>query len=306
MIATTSNPNVFKQIKKPSDFFSFDFTNNKLLNYSTKKGVKFEKGFVEVEFENIDYKTTLEIVDIKQSKDKVDLYLKLGNGVFLILSNLKTNGIYYDVAIDYKDTNQTQTSSFITNTYLILLSLSKKVKVTSKDFSIIFGFELSLKDITTLLQYRQMYRKLMIIEETFNISFGKVSNGTDEDVENISYCYKSIVERKFEVTSKLPKQFYSSNAEIREIFGNKIDLGIQQIKVSRYGVAEIESITTPKLPKNAFSKDIQKLIDLDEKLDSMAMDKYFDLAGATLDGLTEEQIEAITERPRLDEEVINF
>ncbi len=62
----------------------------------------------------------------------------------------------------------------------------------------------------------------------------------------------------------------------------------------------------PTLPKNAFTNDIQKLIDLDEKFTLIFMDKYFDLAGATLDGLTEEQIEAITQRPTLDEEAFDF
>ena len=75
---------------------------------------------------------------------------------------------------------------------------------------------------------------------------------------------------------------------------------------SKSGLMQIESITTPHLPQNAFNKDIKKLINLDEKFNSIFMDKYFDLAGATLDGLSEEQIETITQRPTLDEVAFNF
>ncbi len=75
---------------------------------------------------------------------------------------------------------------------------------------------------------------------------------------------------------------------------------------SKDGVIQIESDTTPELQMTAFSKDIQKLIDLDEKLDSMVMDKYLNSFSNAFEGLTDEQIEAITERPTLEEEAFNF
>jgi hypothetical protein len=120
----------------------------------------------------------------------------------------------------------------------------------------------------------------------------------------------------------------------KDIFGCRIDLGLQTAEISDYvidnfdevksevskldghqvfaktrsksGILQIESITTATLPKNGFSKDIQKLIDLDEKLDSMVMDKYFNLVSNAFEGLTNEQIEALTQRPDLNEGAFNF
>jgi len=72
------------------------------------------------------------------------------------------------------------------------------------------------------------------------------------------------------------------------------------------GMIRYNSVNVPTLPKNAFSKDIQKLIDLDSKFDSIILDRYFALAASTLDGLSEEQKAAITERPKLKKEPFVF
>jgi hypothetical protein len=130
-----------------------------------------------------------------------------------------------------------------------------------------------------------------------------------------------------------PMQYGPESFE-KEIFGYRIDLRLQSAKIEEYildnfdevkkklskldgseiwvqarsknGVMVIESVTTPTLPKNAFTNDIQKLIDLDSKLDSIVLDKYFSLATSAFEGLTEEQKKAVLERPNLDEDAFDF
>lgn len=75
---------------------------------------------------------------------------------------------------------------------------------------------------------------------------------------------------------------------------------------SKNGVIQIESVTTPHLPKNALSKRIQKLIDLEEKLDFLYFDKYLNSFSDAFEELTDKQIQEITERPELEEEAFNF
>lgn len=72
------------------------------------------------------------------------------------------------------------------------------------------------------------------------------------------------------------------------------------------GVIKIFAIDVPQLPPNSWSKELQKLIDLENKLDKKVLDKYFKLASSTLEGLTEKQKETITERPDLDKEAFSF
>jgi len=120
----------------------------------------------------------------------------------------------------------------------------------------------------------------------------------------------------------------------KTIFGYSINLGLQLAKIEAYvidnfdevkkklskldesevlvqahsksGVMQIESITTPTLPKNAFSKDTQKLVDLDKVFDSKYFDKYLNSFSNAFENLTEEQSQAITERPTLEDNAFNF
>lgn len=89
---------------------------------------------------------------------------------------------------------------------------------------------------------------------------------------------------------------------LSKLDGNEV---LAQIR-SKSGVIQIESVTTPHLPKNAFSKRIQKLIDLKESFDSLYFNKYLNSFSDAFEDLTDEQIQAITEHPELEEEAFNF
>lgn len=65
------------------------------------------------------------------------------------------------------------------------------------------------------------------------------------------------------------------------------------------GQSRYEFPTAPILPTNIWEPNIQQLIDLESKLDSLLCEKYNQLAAATLAGLTDKQIKEVTKRPKL-------
>lgn len=81
---------------------------------------------------------------------------------------------------------------------------------------------------------------------------------------------------------------------------------VEIIVKSTNGKMRYKAMNVPILPKNAFTKDIQTLIELEEKLDSMYFGKYLNSFSDAFENLTDEQIQAITERPTLGEEAFSF
>ena len=190
---------------------------------------------------------------------------------------------------------------------MLASSKTSRIKSATFDFTVLPSFELN--KISQFLQQRQLAQRLVTIEKAFDVSFVIPNNFVDaENVSNIGYCYRSIVDRKFEwnCSSKLQIGATENNHEIIEIFGNKIDLGIQKMTVTKVGVVEIESLTTPTLPRNTISIEIQKLIGLETKLTDSVFDKYLNSFSNAFEGLSDEQIASLTERPTLEEEAFDF
>lgn len=273
--------------------------------------------------------------------------------------NWKEGEGFYITNFDFRVEKQgeTPTSVFLLKTLWAMFGLSSKVKIQIPVLNqkATMSSNLDIAAISDLLQVRRISYRLMVIEKNFHIKlpFPKYIEGVD--VENIAYCYHSIIDRRFEwfcspvsvpwfatssYLSLLPeKQIpfaiqYGPEPVEKYIFNHRIDLGLQIIKInehildnfeevkaklskldgskvwtqsrSKNGVMLVESVTTPTLPENAFTSEIQKLIDLDSKLDSIVLNKYFALATSAFEGLTEEQKETILERPDLDEDAFDF
>ena len=96
--------------------------------------------------------------------------------------------------------------------------------------------------------------------------------------------------------------FEEAKEKLSKLDGSEVLVYLRSLN----GMIRFKSVNVPTLPKNAFSREIQKLIDLEEKLDSMFFDKYLNSFSDAFEGLTDEQIQAITERPTLEEEAFNF
>ncbi|MDQ3800987.1 MAG: hypothetical protein M3384_16315 [Acidobacteriota bacterium] len=108
------------------------------------------------------------------------------------------------------------------------------------------------------------------------------------------------------MTCRIDKMVIDNYEEVKENL-SKLDGSVVEAKVrSINGISKMIALRVPQLSQSAWSKKLQKLIDLDSKLDSIVLDKYFALATSAFEGLTEEQKEAILERPDLDEESFDF
>lgn len=108
------------------------------------------------------------------------------------------------------------------------------------------------------------------------------------------------------MTGLIDKMVVDNYEEAKEKL-SKLDGSIVEVKQhSVDGVIKMIALNIPKLPPHSWSKELQKLIDLEDELDKKVLDKYFNLASSTLEGLTEEQKEIVTERPCLDENAFTF
>lgn len=92
--------------------------------------------------------------------------------------------------------------------------------------------------------------------------------------------------------------YYVANEKLSKLDGSVVDVKLRSLN----GVSKMISVNVPELPAKAWDNETQQFIDLGEKFDSIFLERYFNLAAATLEGLTEEQKKSITERPTLDEE----
>lgn len=317
----------------------------------------------DIEFLDFNSNFTFEIVEIEADlpSTEIFLYLKFNDNILKItlLGDWRDNEGFYlnDFGFSVEKQGETPTSIFLLKTFWAMLGLSSKVKIQIPNLNqkATFSFDTKLDTVTEMLQIRQIAYRLMVIEKTFNtkLPFPQYIDG--KYVERISYCFHSIIERKFQwicpsatipwtatqtYLSLLPDknvpfpiQFRPEIVE-KEIFGHSINLGLQTAKIEEYlldnfdeikrklskldgsevlaqtrsknGTMQIESLTTPILPNDAFSPEIQKLIDLEEQLDSVVMEKYFSIVASSLEGLTEDQKEAVLQRPNLDEDAFDF
>jgi hypothetical protein len=165
----------------------------------------------------------------------------------------------------------------------------------------------------------------VIIEKEFNWLCNKLTFFPTATSENQNLLPKT--------DSTFPLVFPTLNEE-RLVFGQLINLGrfmieVNQAKVTNYseakeellkfdgkqvkviiksvdGIMRYNSTASPALPKNAFSKDIQKLIDLESNLIDAVFEKHVNSYSNAFEGLSDQQIEVLTERPILEEEAFNF
>jgi hypothetical protein len=317
----------------------------------------------EIEFFDFGSKFIFEIIEIEGElpSTELGLYLKFDDNVIKITLSGEWNddeGLYVkNFGFDVGQQGETPNSVFLLKTFWIMLGLSVKlkIKIPVLNQEATMSFDTDLKAISELLQTRQIAYRLMVIEKTYGIRLSVPQFIEGRDIENIAFCYKAIIERKFEwfcdtltffplstteyidllpPTNSLFLLTFPTQNETRIIFDRSLNLGqlfieIDQAMVVNYeearqkllalngapvevivksmnGKMRYKAINVPILPKNAFSREIQQLIDLEEKFDSMFFDKYINSFSNAFEGLTDVQIQAITERPDLEEEAFNF
>lgn len=85
--------------------------------------------------------------------------------------------------------------------------------------------------------------------------------------------------------------------ELAKLDGQLVDITVESLS----GQVRYEFMAAPQLPANPWEENIQRLIDLEDQLDSTLVTRYHALAASTLEGLNEEEKKSITSRPELDE-----
>ncbi len=279
-----------------------------------KAGSPNVKQVVKIEVAEFDFELELKISKVEFFQTEIVFHLEFYTSILkLSFYGIKEDNRFRVKAysFDLEKNDNTPELVFRFESLLSICGLGKKlvIQLPNNKCELSNSSKLELAKISNSLQGRQLAYRLMVTEKALrvHISFPKGPIAR-KDIESIGYCYHSILDRKFErfCNTNLQIGTVQTYDEKREIFGKSINLRKQKFTVLSYGVTEVESVTTPILPKNAFRNDIQKLIDLDEKLDSMVMDKYFNLFSNAFEGLTNEQIEALTQRPDLSESAFDF
>jgi hypothetical protein len=86
-----------------------------------------------------------------------------------------------------------------------------------------------------------------------------------------------------------------------------VELGRQDGRIVRVVIRSLTGRGTydflhpPRLPNSPWESEIQQLVDLESKLDGRLVQRYNELAAATLAGLSDDEKNEVTERPELDE-----
>lgn len=317
----------------------------------------------EIEFPDFDSRFSFHIIEVEGelSSNEIILHSRFNdNFVKMTLSGEwpEDDGLYLNnISLAIEREGETPLAVFLLKSLWAMFGLGSKaiIHIPVLLDKLPTSFEASISVISDLLETRQIAYRLMVIEKAFDVKLPFPSFVEGEVIEDIAYCYRSVVDRNFEwpcpviempwaasssYLALLPEQNvpfpiqFGPEPFSKEIFGFPLNLNLQTARIeecildnfdevkeklskldgkevfikahSKSGVMLIESITTPTLPKNAFSKAIQQLIDLEEKFDSMILEKYFTLASSTLDGLTERQKEGLTARPELAAESLDF
>jgi hypothetical protein len=237
-----------------------------------KKSPRFE-----IEFADFDYKFNLEIIEIEGEfpSNELILYLRFADNVIKVVlsgdwqddEGLFINNFNFGV----EKQGETPTSVFLLKTLWIMFSLSANVGIEIPELNqkAMMLFSANLNAISESLQVRQIAYRLMIIEKTFKIRLPFPQFIDGKDVENIAYCYHSVVDRKFEwhcksaittwtatqtYLSLLPEQNISFPIQYgiepieKEIFDYRINLGLQSGKIEEAVLDNFDEVKT-KLSK---------------------------------------------------------
>lgn len=101
------------------------------------------------------------------------------------------------------------------------------------------------------------------------------------------------------LTAKIENAVIDNYDEVKEKL-SKLDNEIVEVKMRTLnGKSRILAIDVPIIIPEVFTLKLIKLFLLEKDLDELLLDRYFNLASSTLEGLTEEQIKIVTKRPKM-------
>lgn len=250
-------------------------------------------------------------------------------------------------------------SLFFAESLYATAGLASKVNMILSEIGLDVGlqFEMPLSLISTMLQRRQIYFGLLVIERATGLTFEIPEFIPGDEIDSLSFSYHAIVAREFlwlcnDVKLFLPatkdilgwiqdlpttqpggstyKVMFGPTPKTRNIFGQTVMLGEETVFLDDAVIENRDDVlrrlavndgqvmpvtfrpisrkgryvfsNAPRLPDVPWDANLLGCIDLESKLDEALTTRYTDLAGASLAGLTSEEIEALTEQPRLDQD----
>lgn len=100
---------------------------------------------------------------------------------------------------------------------LLMMDKSASLRVDGLGFSGDMHFESSPKIVSDFLRRRQIAYRLMVIEKAFNDEFSVPPRISNEDVANIDFVYRAVVDRVFAWTFYQDSFPFSANDRAREL-----------------------------------------------------------------------------------------
>ena len=152
-------------------------------------------------------------------------------------------------------------------------------------------FELPGSSVTILLPALEENKKYLPVE---NIGHHIVFPTSNEEKVIFNHRF-SLGRFQVEIEQAIIENYEEVKAKFAQLNGQSVQVIIKPLN----GKLKYIAADAPTFQKAAWEAEIQKLIDLDEQLNSVFLARYFKIAASTLDGLSEAQQESITERPKL-------
>lgn len=215
--------------------------------------------YVKLNFPDFHFECSLQIVNVSILREQsiCEVKMLLIDGVYLILElvgeiNKRKDKVIVSkieqIIIRYELIKNQALQQFVNLTFEAILSLANKISLETLEttVSLSIPFNTHLKEITNVLQKRQIAYRVMVIEKALGLEIELPSNISGEEVAMIAYLYNSIVNKFFvwsckflthtvyanqeslswlQPDRKLPPVRFPSSEVKEELFGHKINLG---------------------------------------------------------------------------------
>lgn len=153
----------------------------------------------------ISFGTVLDEIDTNKDYSVVNVSGQIGPGVFVLITlHNKVEGdagnlVIKSVSINFNVTEHKARAHFIASSLYAQLALAGQVGIMLPELNVDLkaNFIMPLPEISKLLQSRQIYFGIMIIERATRTEFEIPEFITSEDMNSISFSYHAIVERQF-------------------------------------------------------------------------------------------------------------
>jgi hypothetical protein len=172
-----------------------------------------------------------------------------------------------EVSLNFDVSEHKPRAHFIAASLYAALGLGGPIKISIPEMGLDVGvrFDMPLQEISTLLQSRQTYFGLLVIERATGLELEIPEHITPEDMNAIAFTYHAIVEREFdwlanEVTAQMPatEQYliwannprstqvnefsFGPTPASRSIFGQKVELGPETVFIKDGVIRDIEHV----------------------------------------------------------------